>query len=183
MTVNASSTARTAFSGIPNQFFVAPGLALEIARGQRPFGADPLQDALGHRGVVCEGRRVEPPALAAPVRTEPGELARRDERQRLVRRLEDVAALVELVAPGRLVAGDACVQHEIVIPAGDRDRVELDRPELPEDREDRVRAALERARRREELPGDEKAARVLFADLHRADATATEGPSRQALSR
>jgi hypothetical protein len=27
------------------------------------------------------------------------------------------------------------VQHEVVIPAGDRDRVELDRPELPEDLE------------------------------------------------
>jgi len=43
-----------------------------------------------------------------------------------------------------------------VVPAGDCDRVELDRPEFPEDREDCIRAALERARRREELPGDEK---------------------------
>ena len=111
------------------------------------------------------------------------ELARRDERERLVRRLEDLAALVELVAPGGVVAGDARVQDEIVVPTGDSDRVELDRPELPQDREHGVRAALERARRREEVPRDEKAARVLFGDLHRADATATEGPSRRALGR
>jgi hypothetical protein len=41
--------------------------------------------------------------------TEPGELARRDERQRFVGRLEELTAFVELVAPGGLVAGDARV--------------------------------------------------------------------------
>ena len=45
---------------------------------------------------------------------EPWELAGRDEGQRLVRRLEDLTALVEDVAPGRLVAGHARVQHEVV---------------------------------------------------------------------
>jgi hypothetical protein len=41
--------------------------------------------------------------------------------------LEDLAPLVELVAPRAVVAGDARVQHEIVRAAGDIDRVELDR--------------------------------------------------------
>jgi hypothetical protein len=58
------------------------------------------------------------------------------------------------------------VHHEVVAEAGHRDRVELERAEPAEDREDCIRAALERARRREELPGKEKAARVLFGDLH-----------------
>src|SRR5436190_16439121 len=97
--------------------------------------------------------------------TEPGELARRDERQRLVGRLEDLTAFVQHVAPGGLVAGDARVQHEVMAPAGDRDRVELDRPELPEDLEHPVKAR-ERPRRREEVPRDEEATRRLSSDLH-----------------
>ena len=41
------------------------------------------------------------------------------------------------VAPGGVVVGDARVQHEVVAPARDRDRVELDRAEPPEDLEHR----------------------------------------------
>ena len=102
--------------------------------------------------------------------TEPGELARRDERQRLVRRLEDLTAFVEHVAPGGLVAGDARVQHEVVVAAGDRDRVELDRPECAEDLEHRVRATLEGSRRRQELPCHEEAPRGVGRYLHGQDA-------------
>ena len=43
----------------------------------------------------------------------------------------------------RLVVGDARVQHEVVAPAGNRDRVELDRAEPAEDLEDGVEASLE----------------------------------------
>ena len=141
-------------------------LALEVERRQRPFRADPFEHALGHGGVLGESRGVEPGPLAAHDMTEPGELAGRHERQRLVGRLEDLAAFVQRVAPGGLVAGDARVQHEVVVPAGDRDRVELDRPELPEDLEHAVGASRERPRGREEVPRDEKAPRVLSSDLH-----------------
>jgi hypothetical protein len=103
--------------------------------------------------------------------TEPGELAHRDEGQRLVGRLEDLTAFVEQVAPGGLVAGDACVQHQVMVPAGDRDRVELDRAELAEDFEHGVEAPLERPRRREEMPGNEKTARGRGVYLHPEDAT------------
>jgi hypothetical protein len=98
--------------------------------------------------------------------TEPRELARRDERQRLVGRLEDLTAFVEQVAPGGLVAGDAGVQHEVVVPAGDRDRIKLDRPELPEDLEHPVEASRKRPRRREELPRDDEAPRCVGRNLH-----------------
>src|SRR4051794_33895141 len=101
--------------------------------------------------------------------TEPGELAHRDERQRLVGRLEDLSAFVEHVAPGGLVVGDTRVQHEVVVAARDRDRIELDRPELSEDLEHAVEASRERPRGREEVPRNEKAARLLSTDLHTQD--------------
>ena len=117
---------------------------------------------------------MEPGPLAAHDMTEPGELARRDKRQRLVGRLEDLTAFIEHVAPGGLVAGDARVQHEVVVPAGDRDRVELDRPELPEDLEHAVEASRERPCRREEVPRNEKATRRLSGDLHPQDTSRVE---------
>jgi hypothetical protein len=64
------------------------------------------------------------------------------------------------------------VQHEVVADAGYSDRVELERAEPAEDREDCIRATFERARRREELAGDEKAARVRVGDRHLGDAIA-----------
>ena len=144
-------------------------LGLEIERRQCALRPDPPEHALGHRRVLGEDRVVEPTPLAAPDRSEPGELARRDERQRLVGRFEDVTAFVEQVAPGGLVARDARVQHEVVAPAGDRDRVELDRPERPEDLEHPVEAPRERPRGREEVARDEKATRRLSRDLHLED--------------
>jgi hypothetical protein len=148
-------------------------LELEIARRQRALRADPPEHALGHRGVLGENRGVEPRALAATAQAEPGELARQDERQRLVGHLEDLTAFVEQVAPGGLVVGDARVQHEVVVPAGDRDWVELDRPELPDDLEHRFGASRERPRRREEVPRDEKATRRVGSDLHLEDTSST----------
>jgi len=56
-----------------------------------------------------------------------------------------------------------------VAPAGDRDRVELDRPERPEDLEHPVEASRKRPRRREEVPRDEKSTRRLGSDLHLED--------------
>jgi hypothetical protein len=63
------------------------------------------------------------------------------------------------------------VQHEVVVPAGDRDRVELDRPELPDDLEHPVEASRERPRGREKVPRDDKATRRLSSDLHLEDAS------------
>jgi hypothetical protein len=146
-------------------------LGLEVARRQRAFDADPLEHALGRRGVLGEDRVVEPRPLAAHDMTEPGELARRDERQRLVGRLEDLTAFVERVAPGWVVLGDACVEHEVVVPAGDRDRIELDRSEPPQDLEHRLRPPFHRPRGREELPREEEAPRRIGRNLHGHDAT------------
>src|SRR5439155_9918298 len=98
-------------------------------------------------------------------------LARRHKGQTLVVCLEDLAAFVEQIAPVGLVVGDARVQHEVVVPAGNRERVELDRAELAEDLEHGAGASLERPRRREEVPGDEKTARGLSGDPHPEDAS------------
>ena len=70
-------------------------LALEVGRAERPIRAEPLEYPLRDGGVVRQRRGVEPRSLAACVDAVPGELARRDERQRLVGRLEDLAALVQ----------------------------------------------------------------------------------------
>jgi hypothetical protein len=57
------------------------------------------------------------------------------------------------------------MQHEVVVPARDRQRVELDRPEAAEDFQNCVGSSVERACRREQLTRDEKAARGLGGDL------------------
>jgi len=116
-------------------------LELEIERRQRALHTDPPEHALRHRRVLGEDRGVEPRPLTAPDMAKPRELARRDERQRLVRHLEDLATFVQLVAPDGVVAGDARVQHEVVVPPCDGDRVELDRPELVDDLEHPVKAS------------------------------------------
>jgi hypothetical protein len=49
---------------------------------------------------------------------------------------------------------------------GDRDRVELQGAEPPQDLEHRVRPSLERPSRRDQLAGDEEPASGLGCDLH-----------------
>jgi hypothetical protein len=102
--------------------------------------------------------------VPAPGRAEPGEVVRQDERQAFVDRLENLTLLVERIARRGVVAGDARVQHEVVVPAGHRQRIELDRAQLAEDVEHSHRTALERSGRREEVPSDEEAPRRLGGD-------------------
>ncbi len=135
----------------------APALAFEVERRQRPVRADPLEHPLARLGVLLDHARRSRPRTSA----EPGELARDDEGESLVVRLEDLAPLVELVAPGGVVVRDACVQHEIVRAAGDVDRVVLDRSVPAEHLEHGVAATLERARGGEQVARHEEAARRL----------------------
>jgi hypothetical protein len=166
-TVYASSTARTAFSGIPNQSFVGPASRSKSREDNGPFARIPSSTRSAtvtfSARAAAWNRRPFRPELERNQK-----LAHRDERQRFVGRLEDLAVFVQLVAPIGLVVGDTRVQHEVVVPAGDRDRVELDRPEPPEDLEHAVEAR-ERPRRRKEVPRDEKATRRLGRDLHQED--------------
>ena len=83
-----------------------------------------------------------------------------------------VAPLVEKVAPGRVVAGDARVEHQIVVAARDRQWVELDRAEPAKYLQDRLHATRKRPRRSEEVPGHEESTRALARDLHEGDAIA-----------
>ena len=139
-----------------------PALALEIERRQRAVRADSLEHAVGHLGVLVQDPRRGPAEGPA----EPGKLARRHEGESLVVRLEDLAAFVEELAPARLVVGDPRMQHEVVASPGDREGIELDRAELAEHVAHGIEAPLERSRRREEVPGDEKAPRSFSGDLH-----------------
>jgi hypothetical protein len=58
------------------------------------------------------------------------------------------------------------VQHEVVVPAGDGKRVELDRPETAEDFQDRVGPTLQRASRSKELACDEETPGGVGGDFH-----------------
>ena len=97
-------------------------------------------------------------------------------RESLVVRLEDLAALVEEVAPGGVVVGDARVQHEVVAATGNGERIELDRAEATEDLEHGVMPSLERARGREHVARDEKATGGLGRDPHAEDAIGWRRP-------
>lgn len=57
------------------------------------------------------------------------------------------------------------MQREVVGPARDCQRVELERPEASKDFQDRVGSSVERTCRCEQLTRDEKAARGLGSDL------------------
>jgi hypothetical protein len=136
--------------------------ALEVERRQRPLGADPLQDLLRHFCVLRE----DPRRADAPCHADPRQLARRQEAETLVVRLEQLAPCVEkLLATGWVVVGNASVEHEVVVPAGDGERVELDQTEPAEDLEHRIGASFERARGGEEVACDQEASRGLGACL------------------
>jgi hypothetical protein len=149
--------------------------ALEVEHRERPLRPDAPEHLLGRLGVLGEDARRDLAQRGA----EPRELLRRNERETLVERLEHLASLVKKVAPGGVVIGDACVEDEIVVPAGHGKWVELDRAEPAEGLEHRIGSAVEEARRREQLARDEEATRGLGGDLHRQDAirTGTGKPS------
>ena len=141
--------------------------ALEVERRERPFGADPLEDLRRDIGVLGEDPLLEPWLVELPRHAVPRQLARRQQRQALVVCLEELAARVEeILAPGRVVVGDARMQHEIVIAARDRQRVELDRAEPAEDLAHRLQTTGNGSRRREQVARDEEASCGFGGDLH-----------------
>ena len=132
----ASSTARTVFVGT----------AEPVGRRPPAHARSRVMTAARRRGSA----RARGPATSAfssrtrdalrlNVAAEPRILGRRDEGEPLVVRLEDLAPLVEQVAPGGVVLGHARVQDEVVGATGDRERIELDRAEPAEDLEHGVR--------------------------------------------
>ena len=150
--------------------------ALEVVHGERALGADPLEYSLGDVRVLLEDvlpSSIQPRAI-------PRELACLDEREALVVRLEDLPALVEVVAPGRVVVGHACVQDEVVGPTGNGERIELDRSEPAEDVEHGALSSLERAGGRQRVTRDEKATCRLGRDSHAKDTNSLRRPSRRA---
>ena len=73
----------------------------------------------------------------------------------LVVRLVQAPVLVQpVVGPLAPVAGDAREQDEVVVPAGDLERVELERAEAVDDPQDALRLGRQRAGGREEVAQD-----------------------------
>ena len=142
----------------------------DVGRRQRALRPDPVEQLIDERSMFVERGLFVPYPRAVPVDPVPGELGRRDEREALVVRLEEGSLLIEeMVRHLPSVAGHARQEHEVVVPADDVDRVELDRAEPVEHREDAVRPRRERPRRREEVVDREVAAGDLAGDQGRTE--------------
>ena len=102
-----------------------------------PVLPDPLEKLGDERGVLHEDAGLLHGAVQVPGDPIPGQVGRRDEAQALVVGLVENALLVEkCVGQLAAVARDAGEEHEVVVSAGDLERVELDRAEPLEDGED-----------------------------------------------
>ena len=141
----ASSTARTTFVGAPNQSVNGPLRRSKSSDDSGPSARIRSSTCSATSWVIVEDALL----LAAPRGPEPRVLVRRHEREALVHRLEDLPALVQAVAPGRVVIGNARVQDEVMASARDRNRVELQRAEPREELTHSIAAAGKRPGGRE----------------------------------
>ena len=133
---------------------------LQVRRRQRAVPPDPVEQLLHEGGVYVERGTGVLVAVQVPGDAVPGQLPGRHDGQALVVGLVQHPRPVEmLVRPGTAVAGDPCRQHEVVVPAGHRQRVELERAEPFHDAQNGSRVGRQSAWRREEVAGDQEAAR------------------------
>ena len=110
--------------------------------------------------VVPEDLALVGAAGPVPGEAVPRQLTGREDAETLVVGLEEEAAVVQqVVGPGSPVAGDAGVEHEIVVAAGHLERVELQRAEAVNDRENALLGVRQRPRRGEEMPEHQEASR------------------------
>ena len=152
---SASSSARTWLVGRQYQSIASRGSTSVDDSG--PLVADPLEQLLDERRVLVERAAAVRLVAAVPRDPVPRQLGRRHDREHLVVRLvQRAVAVQELVRPGAPVAVDARQQRQVVVAAGDVDRVELQRPEAVDDAHHRRRLGRQRPRRREEVAGDEE---------------------------
>ena len=113
------------------------GPRLDIGRRQLAVGPDPLEELGDERGVLVERAGVMASRAAIPGDPVVGQLGRRDEAQALVVRLVEGPLLVEQgVGPLAPVALDPGEQHQVVVPPGDLERIELERSEPGDDGHD-----------------------------------------------
>ncbi len=110
--------------------------AVEVGSGDGAVAPDPVEELGDVVAVVAEGLALVGTACAVPGEAVPWQLAGREDAETLVVGLEEEAAVVQQVlGPRSPVAGDARVEHEVVVAAGHLERVELERAEAVYDRE------------------------------------------------
>ena len=110
--------------------------------------------------VVAEDLALVGPARPVPGEAMPRQLARGQDAEALVVGLEEEAPVVEqVVCPGSPIAGDAGVEHEVVVSTRHLERIELQRAETVDDRENALLGVRQRSRRGEEVTDDEESAR------------------------
>ena len=113
------------------------GAGRDVGRRQVPVRPDPLEELLDERRVLVEDAAGLLGAVEIPRDPEEGQVGRRDDAEALVVGLVEDALLVEeRVGQLAAVARNAGEENEVVVPAGDLERIELDRAEPLEDGQD-----------------------------------------------
>ena len=158
------------------------GPRFEIGGRERPVAADPLQELFDERRVLVERPAIVADPVEVPGDAIPGHLGGRDDREALVVGLvEGPGAIQVLVHPVPSVSRHPGQQHEVVVPPGDVERVELEGAEPIDHREHARGLRRQGPRRRQEVAQDEQAAggRPVEEERlgHRPDGTGDARPS------
>ena len=175
---SASRIARTWFVGRQYQSMLAR-VSTSVG-AQRTVAPDAPEELLDERGVLVEGAALVVDTLAVPGHPVPRQLRRRDQAEPLVVGLVQPPLVVqERIGPLAAVAGDPGEEHEVVVPAGHVERIELERPEPIDHRQDALRPGRQRARRGKQVAEGEEAAGDAQADGdrlgHRPDGSRHDG--------
>ena len=135
-------------------------LALEIARAFGPFGRYRRQHFLGEGRLLAD--ELPGPAIGPvlPGNAVVGQLTRRQQIEGLVIGLEqEPAAVQQLVCEVAAVTGHAGLEDQVVVAAGDVERVELKRAQTIDHDQNALRRCGQRTWRRQQVTDGQKPAR------------------------
>src|SRR5215212_6315614 len=131
-----------------------------VARQERTPVADPAEQLLDEWRVRIERPVVVPLARSIPRPPVQGQLRDGNDVEALVVGLVEAPVLVQpVVCPLAAIPGDACKEHEVVVSAGDLQRIELQRADAVDDAKDALRLRRERPRWCEEVTEREEPTR------------------------
>ena len=129
MTAYASSTARTVFVGTPNQSVVAPR---SLSKSSDDNGPSARMRSSTRPAASAFSARMRDAFLLEVTRNHGSSSVETSESPLLYASKISRRSYKQL-APGGVVLGHARMQHEVMAPTGNRERIELDRAPSPED--------------------------------------------------
>ena len=133
------------------------GARLDVGGGEATVPADAVQQLLHERRVLVERAAIVPGAGTIPGQAVERQLRGGQDAEALVVGLEQEPPLVqERVRHLAAVAGNACLEDQVVVAAGDLERVELERPKALEHPQHALLARRQRPRRRQQVAKDKE---------------------------